>query len=446
MKILQTLEVEMQNSPVEGLSYIAQSLFDDIRALSEGEIGITRASYGEGESRLATFLSEFAQANGLEVKTDRAANLHFSLPKNKSNKSSNSNTASIWCGSHLDSVPQGGNYDGLAGIIAGLLCLIAQKESSQISFYSLNVVALRGEESAWFGKAYLGSSALFGKLNAQDLDLTQAHTGLSLKECMQATGADIDAILNQECLIDLSQIHAYLELHIEQGPVMIKKNIPVAVVSGLRGNVRHSRIRCYGVAGHSGVVPKELRHDVVFAVANLIMKIDKYWQELLNQGADLVVTIGIITTDVNEHAITKIPDKLSFSCDIRSQDDATLNLFHQFIKNECATIANESVVNGLLPMTGIRFEFDRAIKTAPALMSPDVIEHLLKCCTKQGLAAQLMPSGAGHDAALFAGAGIPTGMLFIRNQNGSHNPDETLEMDDFMQGVAVLYAALINFY
>lgn len=419
---------------IEALRSIANTLFEDIRQISFDGVGVTRDSYGKGESLTAEYLINFAIKAGLTVIADRAGNIHFSLP----DQTINTHKSSIWCGSHLDSVPQGGNYDGLAGVIAGILCLIAQKNNTETDTpaYPLTVVGFRGEESAGFGKPYLGSSALFGKLSAQDLALVHHKTHITLADSLKNVGADIAAISTQSILIDPQLIRAYIELHIEQGPVLVDKNLPAAIVSGIRGNVRHSRINCLGIAGHSGTIPRALRQDTVFACSDLIMRMDAHWQAFLDQGADLVVTCGIMMTDPTEHAITRIPSKVSFSFDARSNSIKTLDDFHQLLEAECLNISRERTV---------KFEFDQPISAQPAVMDTHITEQLLAAMTDNGLQPLLMPSGAGHDAATFAGANIPAGMIFIRNPHGSHNPEEAMSLDDFMVGVKILNDTVINF-
>ena len=406
------------------LQSIAEKLFSDVRDLSFDGIGVTRESYGRGESTTADYLHEFAKQQGLDVHADRAANLVFRLPETGASSSVS------WTGSHIDSVPQGGNFDGYAGVVAGLLCLLEQKSSGASYQRPLEVVAFRGEESAWFGKAYVGSGALFGKVSAADLELKQRTTGQTMADCMLACGADVEAIRSQQVLIDKSRVKAYLELHIEQGPVMIARQLPLAVVSGIRGNVRHNRVVCHGDAQHSGVVPRWLRHDAMFAVADLIMRIDEHWRVLLERGTDLVVTTGIVSTDPAEHSISRIPGQVSFSLEARSKSTDTLEAFYQLMRAECAAIERER---------GVRFEFDRRLLSDPATMDASICDVLSEACSAQGTRFEVIPSGAGHDASLFANAGIPSGMLFVRNQNGSHNPDEAMDMGDFMLGVQAMH-------
>ncbi len=406
---------------------VAEELFAKVRELSHDGVGVTRESYGAGESAAAGFLHDFALKQGLEVSEDRAANILFRLPDTCAEGQV------VWCGSHLDSVPQGGNYDGLAGVVAGLLCLIVQKRNASPSSLPLQVIGLRGEESAWFGKAYMGSGALFGQLDADHLALEQRNTRESLASCMKSAGADIEAIRKQDVLFDKSRVRAFLELHIEQGPVMVARKLPLAVVSGIRGNIRHNSIQCVGAAGHSGAVPRWLRRDAMFAVADLIMRLDEHWSVLLERGTDLVVTTGMVSTNMADHAISRIPGVVRFSFEVRSKSIDTLEAFYQLMRAECTAISRERQV---------RFEFDRRLLANPATMDSQLCDLLAKTCARQNIPYEVIASGAGHDASSFANAGIPSGMLFVRNQNGSHNPDEDMEMDDFMLGVQVLYQAI----
>lgn len=408
---------------LNALAPMAEQLFDDLRRLGDDGVGITRDSYGEGETAAASYLTEWAGHQGLTVSRDRGANLVFTLPDD------DGQAPATWIGSHLDSVPQGGNYDGLAGIVAGLLCLVDQRQAQRPTSTPVRVLALRGEESAWFGRAYMGSSALFGKLSEADLAMTHRSHGRTLGQCMAEAGADVQAIREGQTLFDTSRARAWLELHIEQGPVMLARDMPVAIVPGIRGNVRHNRVTCVGEAGHSGAVPRWLRHDAMFAVADLITRLDEHWRALLERGIDLVVTTGIVGTDPAEHALSRIPGKVDFSLEVRSQSPDTLDVFYELMRTECRAIERDR---------GVQFVFDRRLSSAPAIMDAHVSSLLVDACRALDLPQERVPSGAGHDAAIFANAGIPSGMVFVRNANGSHNPHESMAIDDFMRGVQVM--------
>ncbi|MBR0641643.1 Zn-dependent hydrolase [Plastoroseomonas hellenica] len=416
-------------APTEAGRVLAEALFAALRRDGDDGVGITRNSYGAGESAALDLIERTARAEGLEAARDAAANLVVTLP------GSDPGLPALACGSHLDSVPQGGNYDGAAGVIAGLLALVRLRREGVALRRTLRLYGLRGEESAAFGRAYIGSSALFGQLTAEDLALPHAVTGRSLRDCLAGAGAAIARIEGRERLLDPASLAGWIELHIEQGPVLVARNRPVAIVTGIRGNLRHRAVTCTGEAGHSGAVPRWLRHDAVFAVAALLHRIDAHWQALLGQGHDLVVTTGVLGTDPAEHAIARIPGTLRFSFEVRSQAQATLDAFHALFLEECRLIEEER---------GVRFAMERRIDTAPAVMDTALVERLRALVRRLGLPEEPMASGAGHDAAVFANNGVPSAMIFVRNANGSHNPREAMAMEDFMAGAEVLRLALIE--
>jgi beta-ureidopropionase / N-carbamoyl-L-amino-acid hydrolase len=279
----------------------------------------------------------------------------------------------------------------------------------------------------------MGPSALFGLLTEADLATKDSDGKFTLGEAMRSVGADVDRIEKGERLIDPKSIAAWLELHIEQGPVLTARELPIGIVTGIRGNVRHRVVECVGAAGHSGAVPRWLRHDAVFATSELISHLDHHWRTMLERGRDLVITAGIVGTDPNEHAIARIPGKMRFSLEFRSQSKETLEAFYDLFLSECQMVGEQR---------GVEFKLDRRLETAPATMDATWIERLRAAARGLGLPDEPMPSGAGHDAAVFANQGVPSSMIFVRNQNGSHNPDEAMEIDDFVAGVEVMSAAL----
>jgi N-carbamoyl-L-amino-acid hydrolase len=295
------------------------------------------------------------------------------------------------------------------------------------------VLGLRGEESAWFGKPYIGSYALFGKLNAKDLERKHRDTGRPLGEYLEKVGADVRRIAAGEPLVDAQAIGSYLELHIEQGPIMVAREAPVGVVTGIRGNLRHLAAHCRGAAGHSGAVPRWLRKDAVFALAELLMRLDENWQALNSRGVDLVVTSGIVGTDPREHSISRIPGEVQFSLEIRSQTLETLEAFYQLVLVEAG---------GIEKARGVKFDFGERVLSEPGLIDREWAQRLRRICTALHYPYIDIPSGAGHDAANFANAGIPSAMIFIRNDMGSHNPDEKMDLNDFLMGAEVLYQAV----
>ncbi|MGE0725132.1 MAG: M20/M25/M40 family metallo-hydrolase, partial [Alphaproteobacteria bacterium] len=226
---------------------LAAELFEGLRRIGADGVGITRETYGAGENAAHDLLERTARAHGLATARDPAANLLVSLPDMQAGLAPTAASPCAIVGSHLDSVPQGGNFDGAAGVVAGLLALLRMRDAGARPAVAPTLMVVRGEESAWYGKAYLGSLALFGRLAAEDLALAhRAGGGRTLADAMQAAGADLDRIRAGARLLDPAAVRAYFELHIEQGPVLVARRMPTAIVTGIRGNIRHVRVRARG--------------------------------------------------------------------------------------------------------------------------------------------------------------------------------------------------------
>ena len=176
---------------------------------------------------------------------------------------------------------------------------------------------------------------MFGQLTENDFNSPHRDGTRTLEDCMRSEGVDIETLKNGTKLLDASLMAYWLELHIEQGPILISRDKPVGIVTGIRGNHRHRRVVCYGEAAHSGAVPRWLRHDAVLAMADLMVRIDEHWRVLLEWGEDLVVTTRIVETNAKEHAVSRVPGEVSFALEYRSQDLKTLKSFETLIQSEC---------------------------------------------------------------------------------------------------------------
>lgn len=408
---------------------IAGFLFGEIAGFSPDVEGVSRPAFSDIETRTLSFLEDFARREGLEVWYDKGLNANFCLPGDRDAE------RYTLIGSHVDSVPFGGNFDGLAGVVAGLLCLLRAKRRGTRFSTPVHVLAMRGEESAWFGPCYIGSKALTGTLAASELKACHKGDGRTLDAHMGALGIDMEPVRAGRPLMDLSRVSAYLELHIEQGPLLVGKGIPAAVVSGIRGNIRYRSVRCLGEAGHSGAVPRAFRRDPVLAMADLLVRLDESWATILAKGDDLVLTSGIVGTDPKMHAMTRIPDQISFSLDLRSQSARVLDEMRELLETEMAQIERDRKV---------RFELDEELRVEPALCDPALVSGLSAAMREAGQEPFVMASGGGHDAAVFSAAGVPAGMVFVRNRNGSHNPQEAMELPDLLSATDILHQYLTD--
>ncbi|MDO5530641.1 hydantoinase/carbamoylase family amidase [Sutterella sp.] len=408
----------------------ARTLFDHIRGMSADTAGVTRQGYGEMETRTLEYLEGFGRELDLEIEHDAAGNVWMTLPGR------DRTLPAFVAGSHADSVPQGGNFDGLAGIVAALVAARRARLSGWQPERDYRVLMLRCEESSFFGKAYVGSLGMMGRLKESDLALKHRTTGATLAECIASCGVDPKRLTTGEPVIDPKKIAAFLELHIEQGPMLTsQKEARTGIVTGIRGNIRHKEVKVHGETAHSGALNKEYRHDAVMAAARLITRMDDRWDAHLAAGDDLVFTIGVIRTSATA-AISVIPGLVSFTVDMRSLSADTCRAFHEELLAEAKALEAER---------GVRFEFDAPLLTAPAHVNEELAQKLEASAKRAGIPVMRLASGAGHDSATLSNCGIPVAMIFVANQNGSHNPHEAMELDDFMTGADLLWHTLQDF-
>jgi beta-ureidopropionase / N-carbamoyl-L-amino-acid hydrolase len=405
---------------------LAAALFDSLSRTTRHGRGIVRDSYGAGEQAAHDIMHAAADRIGLDVAIDAIGNLMMTLPGR------DRAAPRIMIGSHLDSVPQGGNYDGAAGVVAGLSVLSALKQAGTETPCDITVMGIRAEESAWFDIAYLGSGGAFGLLDPACLSIARSDNGRSLEATLIERGFDPQPIRERRPLLDAARIRAYLELHIEQGPSLVAEGLPAAVVTGIRGCKRFRNARCVGRYGHSGAVNRPQRHDAVAATVALLHHLESVWLEQERAGADLVITSGEFYTDPAMHGPSKIAGETHFVIDVRSVSDATMATVAAAAREAAARIGEE-----------YRVTFDLG---ATSDSPPAVMDERLRAALRRQLPRPFdMASGAGHDAAVFAKMGIPTGMVFVRNDHGSHNPDEAMTLADFGVATQALLGLLLNF-
>ena len=407
---------------------LAQALFEEIRAGTADEAGVSREPWGNGEQLALDVLARAAGELDLRQRADPFGNLYFTL-------TGADPAAPGWlAGSHVDSVPRGGNFDGLAGVVAGITALAAFRKAGFVPERDVTVMAIRGEElSAWYGgrhDGHIGSRAALGLLPAAELDSAiNNRSGRTLRSHMQDAGADPAAVGRGAAHLAPARFRGYLELHIEQGPVLEARAIPVGVVTAIRGAVRGRSCRCLGEYAHSGAMPHEQRSDAVMATVELVHELDAEWTRVRAAGGDLAVTVGQLYTDASQHALTKVPGEAAFTLDFRSQDEATLTAMKSLV---------ERLSSGIASRRRVRFEFAPFSLLKPAAMDPGLRQALVAGCADLGIVSMEMPSGAGHDAQDFAKAGFPAAMIFVRNSHGSHNPREAMDMADFALGTRLL--------
>ncbi|GBQ67108.1 acetylornithine deacetylase [Ameyamaea chiangmaiensis NBRC 103196] len=405
---------------------LARHLFARLHEIGFDGRGMTRASYDTGENQAHSLLAATAREIGLEVHTDWAANLFITLP------GEDRTAPVVMTGSHVDTVPLGGNFDGAAGVLAGLATLSGWRNEGYRPRCDVTVVVIRAEESAWFPVSYIGSKAAFGVLDVASLHVRQRGSGRTLFEHMRQSGGQPDQ-MGQARVLHAAQIACFVELHIEQGPVLIGTDTTLGIVSGICGSLRYRTITIEGDYAHSGATPRAFRRDAVLAMSAFITQLQQCWLAIEAEGGDMTLTFGVCHTDADQADFSTVAGKVTLSLDVRSRDTALLTQMDGHIQAARATVEAEY---------GVRVTLGAVTGSQPANMDTALQSELTQAAHRHGVAVRSMPSGAGHDAAIFSNQGVPTAMLFVRNANGSHNPDEAMDEADFAVGAEVLATVL----
>lgn len=401
---------------------MASDLFDQLRRDGLDDPGVSRDPYGAGEQRGHATVTRVARDLGLEVENDVTANLYMTQPGR------DRAAPRVIVGSHLDSVPHGGNFDGAAGVVAGLVAIAALRRLNIQPACDLTVMGIRAEESIWFQVSYIGSRGALATLPDGALDVRRVDTGRTLREHMIECGGDPDAVARRHRHLDPARLRAYLELHIEQAPSLVEAGRSVAICTGIPGNFRYPDARIEGSHDHVGL-PRRFRRDAAIAGADFAMAMDALWADYDQRGIPMACTIGRFHTDTSAHGMTIVPGAFHFSLDVRAYDEAVLAELGQRV---------DAIIAGVEQRRGVRFHRGAKARAAVGAVNPAIEAALLLGATELGLSPLRIGSPASHDAAAFAECGVPMGMIFVRNENGSHNPHEAMDIDDFLDGAAVL--------
>jgi N-carbamoyl-L-amino-acid hydrolase len=401
---------------------LVQSLLDGVAAIGADPPGITRDAYGRGENEAHDLIRKAGEALGMQASIDAGANLSLRWAAEKPE------APPIIIGSHLDSIVQGGNFDGAAGVIAGIGAVAALRAAGITPRRDIEVLALRCEEAVWFGLGLIGSRCLLARLPAGALELRHARTGKTLAESISAAGGDPARLSQGTPLRDAGSMGAYLEVHIEQAPQLIEAGVPIAICLANPGNLRHPFIRIKGEDAHTGL-PHRFRRDAALAGADLSLCLEQLWLAEEAAGRPMAVTIGRFHTPVERHSLTAVSGDFEMSLDLRAYDAAHLVALEAKLQAIVAEVAARRRVTITL---------GERSSAAPGLMDPSLMSGLADASAACGIATMRLHSPGTHDANNFAAVGVKTGMLLVRNQNGSHNPHEAMETEDLMAAIAVM--------
>lgn len=396
------------------------NLADRLARFSESANGLTCTFMSAAHRETAAELCKWMTAAGMTAHIDVVGNVVGRY------RSTHPDAPTLIVGSHYDTVRNAGKYDGRLGILTGIVAVEELRQRHVALPFHLDVVGFSEEEGVRFLAPYLGSAAIAGRFDP-DLLKRRDASGQSLADVLRERGGTAKAIAALACR---DRLVGYVEVHIEQGPVLLHENLPIGVVSAIAGFARR-RVIVRGTAGHAGAVPMALRHDAAASAAEIVSMVE----QRCAQVPGLMGTVGQL--QVPGGAINVIPGLCELSLDIRSDNAGEL---------EKALSDIAARIEAIAARRGVAVEIEKVAELPPVRCTPRLQEALGRAVAHRGLAVRTLVSGPGHDAVMFEGV-ADVGMLFVRCGNGgiSHSPRETITAADADVAVCVLLDFLTSF-
>ena len=412
--------MSLASESLAGAGAWIKAMVDGWAGYSEDEETLTRVFLSPQHKACAQAVMSAMRAAGMTARIDAIGNVVGRY------EAAGDNAKTLITGSHIDTVRDAGAYDGNLGVALPIACIAELDARGQRLPYAIEVIAFGDEEGVRFPTTLSGSRAIAGTIDLSVLSVTDAE-GTSLQDALIAFGCDPAAIAGEARQRD--GVAGFVEVHIEQGPVLEAEDLPVGTVTAINGASRFS-ITVEGMAGHAGTVPMHLRRDALAGAAEMIAAIEA--RAVAEDG--LVATVGRLS--VAPGAINVIPGKASFSLDIRAPEDA---------QRQAAVAALEATLASVARRRGLALRIERLYEEPAAACHPGLMEQLDRAIARQGIRPLRLASGAGHDAMALA-ALCPIAMLFVRCGGGiSHNPLESITAEDAEAAARVFLDFLEHF-
>lgn len=400
-----------------------QILFNNINQYNSGDKGITRIAYTNDEQSCAHTFIRLCNEENLNVRVDECGNV---IARREGRIEG---LPAVIMGSHLDTVYQGGKYDGVVGVTAALEVIKRLNEKNMLTDHPIEIIAFACEESARFGVSTVGSKAMVGQFDKEKYRNIEDRDGMTMERAFTLCALDFDSI-EEASRVD-EDIKAFFELHVEQGPVLINSDTKIGIVSGIAAPVRYA-IKIVGTASHSGTTPMDMRKDAFLGASEIALGLEEIAKKEQVHGT--VATAGVV--DIEAGAMNVVPGEVNMKIDIRSTSLESRQRVVDYL-NETLKAVEKS--------RNLEIICEEISSEKPVFLSNGINMALEDICKEKNLSYRLMPSGAGHDAMNMTKL-CPTGLIFIPSVNGlSHHPDEYTEMDDILIGIDVLEEAVIHF-
>lgn len=381
--------------------------------------GVTRLTYTREHLGARRVLFEAMEKYGLTISEDGFGNMFGKL------EGTDPTLPSVLIGSHIDSVPNGGAYDGAAGVAVALEVAAMFHENKLQPKRSVEFVALIEEEGARFPGGLLGSRSMLGDLSVEEFEHLKSFDGLTTVAAIEQIGLD----LPERKPRPIDTIHSFLELHIEQGPILTENNKQIGIVETIVG-LAQLEVTVQGRAGHAGTTPMDKRADALVTASKIVANLPTLIQDQTALGT--VITVGQM--DVHPNSPNVIPERVHFTIDLRSSTlesieaaKSRLNDFIELHESEHVEVTIEETLN-----------------VTPRHMDETLQQHIYRSCSERNYSSIQMSSGAGHDAMVFADY-VPTAMIFVPTENSvSHAPEETASTEDLARGANVFFDTVVQ--
>ena len=398
-------------------------LFNNINQYNSGDTGITRIAYTNEEQTCTHAFMRMCMAEHLDIRLDACGNVIARRPGKVEG------LPPVVMGSHLDTVYQGGKYDGVVGVTAALEVIRRLNEKEIVTDHPIEIISFACEESARFGVSTIGSKVMAGQFDKNRYRHIEDKDGITMEKAFALCALDYNSV-DQASRVN-EEFKAFFELHIEQGPILINNDKKIGIVTGIAAPVR-LQVKIKGTASHSGTTPMNMRKDALLGAAEISLALEKAAKDEEQYGT--VATIGVL--NVHNSAMNVVPGDVELKIDIRSTSipsrKRVLDRLHETIEH--------IKENRMLEIESIKISSEE-----PVLLSNEINDVLVNICEEKNFSSQIMQSGAGHDAMNMAKL-CPTGLIFIPSFEGlSHHPDEYTPIDDIMVGIDLLEEVILQY-
>lgn len=399
-----------------------EKTLNEINEFGASNKGMNRLAYTKVEQEALNYLASLCEKEGMKVRMDAAGNL-IARREGK-----NPELPVVAFGSHIDTVYEAGRYDGTVGVVAALEVIRSLNDQGIETEHPLEIISFACEESARFNFATLGSKAMAGVLSKEEIFDLKDRNGLFLRDELSKCSLNIDTI--EEAKRSRDEFKVFLELHVEQGPVLEKDKIQIGIATGIAAPTRY-KLDIIGQAAHSGSTPMDYRKDAFMGAAEIAIALES--AAITEAVHGTVATVGVCAAYPG--AMNVVPGNAGMKIDIRGISVESKGKVIEALMQSIRDIAEKR---------DLKIQTDRISEDYPVEMNADVISSLVETCKQKEIDFMMMPSGAGHDSMNMARL-CPTGLFFIPSKDGvSHNPNEFTSLNQIVIGVQLLEAEVLK--